>query len=129
MLLRTAEDHLVSEPPMPGSPTITVCFGGGEGESPDIGVLKIVVPPGATMPSHQHHGSDVVLIPLTGSIRLSSAGESVEVRVGDTVLVDRDESVSLSNPGDAVAELIVAAGPADFVAGIRAWSLISAAPA
>ncbi|MCW2133202.1 hypothetical protein B0G38_002377 [Arthrobacter sp. VKM Ac-2550] len=42
--------------------------------------------------------------------------------VGSSALVLKDEEVSLTNPGEEPAEVIVSAGPADFVVGIRQWS-------
>lgn len=121
MKLHKAVDCMVGGPALPDSPTITVYFGGGEGESPDIGVVRVVVPPGAGMPPHRHLGSDVVLVPVAGHVRITRGVESIDVHVGDAALIGRQETVSLSNPGEAEAELIVAAGPASFVAGIRAW--------
>ena len=73
------------------------------------------------MPAHSHNGSDVVVSVVTGQVRIEKAGECVDARAGDSVLVRKDEEVSLSNPGDAPAELFVAVGPANFIAGIRRW--------
>lgn len=121
MLLRKSEDLRASAPPPPDSPTITVYFGGGEGESEDVGVVRVTVPPGAGMPPHRHNGSDIVLVPVAGMVRLTRDEESIDVHVGDAALVGREEAVALTNPGAQEAEVIVAAGPATFVSTLRSW--------
>lgn len=120
MQLRTAADGLVRQAPAPNSPTVTVFFG-GDGDGRDVGLVKVTVPPGAGMPPHKHGGSDVILTPTTGRVRITKGEESIEVGVGDAALIGKDEAVALTNPGHDEAQVIVAAGPADFVAGIRAW--------
>ncbi|NYI66443.1 cupin domain-containing protein [Spelaeicoccus albus] len=111
---------MIRQPPAPDSPTVTVYFG-DETESPDVGMVRVDVPAGAGMPTHKHSGSDVILTPISGFVRVVKGEESVDVHVGDAVYITRDEAVSLANPGTQPARLIVAAGPANFVAGIRAW--------
>lgn len=64
------------------------------------------------MTAHRHNGSDVILTPTE---------ESIEVHAGDSAPVHKNEEVSLTNPGSQTVEIIVAAGPAHFVAGIRRW--------
>lgn len=105
---------------MPNSPTVTVVFGGEDG-SPDVGLVRVHVPPGARMPPHKHNGSDVILTPVAGSVRINNGVQSFDVQVGDSALIGRDEEVALSNPGSEPADLIVAAGPANFVTAVRAW--------
>lgn len=107
-------------PPVPNGPTVTVFFG-GEAGGPDVGVVRLEVPPGAGVPAHRHNGSDVILVPIEGYVRISNAEGSIDVRPGDCALVRKDEEVSLVNPGDGTARVIVAAGPANFVAGVRGW--------
>ncbi len=114
------DEGLLRQPPMPNAPTVTVLIGGVEG-GPDVGLVRVQVPPGAGMSAHRHQGSDVILTPTSGMVRITKGTESVEVNVGDSVLVGKDEAVALTNPGSEPADLLVAAGPANFVAGIRNW--------
>lgn len=107
-------------PPAPNTPTVEVLFGGDE-NSPDVGVVRVHVPVGAAMPEHDHGGSDVVLTPVVGVVEITHGDDTIHVGVGDAALVRKDERVSLRNPGDVVAEVIVSAGPPVFVAGIRTW--------
>lgn len=106
--------------PRQGGPVVTVLFGGDPG-GPDVGVVRVDVPPGGGMPEHTHGGSDVVLVPVEGTVVISQGSESITVETGSAALVRKDEAVSLANPGEETAQVIVAAGPADFVAGIRDW--------
>ena len=108
------------QPPVPNAPTVTVLLGGVE-DGPDVGLVKVAVPPGYGMAAHTHGGSDVILTPIAGMVRIVKDSESVDVHVGESVLVGKDEKVALSNPGDTPAEVLVAAGPANFVSGIRGW--------
>ncbi|GAA5227894.1 cupin domain-containing protein [Paeniglutamicibacter antarcticus] len=114
------DEGLLRQPPMPNAPTVTVLIGGVEG-GPDVGLVRVQVPPGAGMAAHRHQGSDVILTPTSGMVRITKGAESVDVNVGDSVLVGKDEAVALTNPGSEPADLLVAAGPANFVAGIRNW--------
>lgn len=118
-LIRQTEG-LVRKPAAPNSPTVTVVFGGEEG-GPDVGLVRVHVPPGAGMGAHRHGGSDVILTPTTGMVVIRKGQDSIEVQTGDSALVRKDEEVSLTNPGSQEAQVIVAAGPPGFVAGIRGW--------
>lgn len=118
MELLKVEDAEVRQPPAPNSPTITVYFGGEEG-GPDVGLLKVSVPVGARMGEHVHAGSDVILTGLTGRAQIVKGEQVAEIGPGDAVLVRKEEGVGLVNPGDEVAEVLVAVGPANFVAAVR----------
>lgn len=120
MELRQHTDRLLRKPPGEGTPTVTVLFG-GELDGPDVGVVRVEVPPGGAMPQHTHGGSDVVLVPVAGKVVISKGEESITVGTGDAALVRKDEAVSLANHGTETAQIVVAAGPANFVAGIRQW--------
>lgn len=106
--------------PMPNGPVATVLLG-GTGDSDDVGMIRVDVSPGAAMPPHRHHGSDVILTAVSGAVRISEGDDAVDVGNGDAVLVCKDELVGLSNPHDEPARLLVAAGPADFVDAVRRW--------
>lgn len=121
MQLRTAAEALVRRAPAPNSPTVSVYFGGDQ-DSADIGLVRVSVSAGSGMAPHRHYGSDVILVPTAGQVVITrEGGQEIEVAVGDAALIGRDESVALTNPGSQEAQLIVAAGPADFVTGIRSW--------
>lgn len=106
--------------PAPNGPTVEVLFG-GDGDTTDIGVIRITVPVGAAMPAHTHGGSDIVLMPQAGSVELTTDDASFDVQTGDAIFVDKNEAVALRNSGTTVAQLIVAAGPANFIAGVLQW--------
>ena len=115
MKLVTAQEVSKRRPNKENGPTISVYFG-GEGDSADIGVIKITVPPsGGGMAPHKHNGSDIVISPLSGSVVIAKEDESLEVKVGDSILILRDELVSLSNNNAEEAVVLVSAGPADFI--------------
>lgn len=113
-------EGLVRRPPVPDGPTVTVLFGGEPG-GPDVGVVRLEVPAGFGMPEHVHAGSDVVVVPVAGSVVISKGTESVTVSAGDAALIRKDEAVALQNPGADSARVVVAAGPPHFVGAIRQW--------
>lgn len=110
----------VHSPASPNAPTVTVYVGGPD-DPQDVGMVRVSIPAGAGMPPHKHNGSDVIISPVVGHVVITKGEESIEVHVGDAALVTRDEEVSLANPTDEVAEVIVSAGPADFISGILNW--------
>ncbi|HLS64589.1 MAG TPA: cupin domain-containing protein [Ruania sp.] len=126
MKLRTAADAAVRQPPLPDSPVISVFFGGAD-DPGDLGLLKVAVPAGAGMPPHRHHGSDVILIPVAGFVRIVKGEEAIDVYPGDAAFIDKDEAVSLTNPGNQDAQVFVAAGPTSFVRTVLAWAAVDAA--
>ncbi|WP_022918011.1 cupin domain-containing protein [Ruania albidiflava] len=126
MKLRTAADAAVRQPPLPDSPVISVFFGDAD-DPGDLGLLKVAVPAGAGMPPHRHHGSDVILIPVAGFVRIVKGEEQIDVYPGDAAFIDKDEAVSLTNPGSQDAQVFVAAGPASFVRTVLAWAAVDAA--
>lgn len=120
MQLRKGVEGLVRKPPRPDNPVTTVFFG-GEQDGPDVGLVRVPVPIGTGIRAHRHNGSDVILPPVAGWVRISKGEEVIEVRPGDAALIDKDEQVAVADPGTEGAHVIVAAGPVDFVAGIRRW--------
>lgn len=107
----------------PRTPSVTVLF--GEDDSTDVGMVRVSVPAGVGMPVHRHGGSDVILTPVAGAVRITDDDEVVDVGVGQTILILKDEAVALWNPHEELAEVIVAAGPAAFVSTIRSWPEVS----
>lgn len=101
-----------------GGPVAELVIGGQE-HGPAVGIVRLDVPPGASAPAHTHGGSDIVLLPIDGAVQITKGAESVTIAAGDALLVERSEEVSLVNPGPEHAHVIVAAGPANFVAHLR----------
>lgn len=122
MQLCTAADALLRKPHAENSPTVAVYFGGSSEEDSPVGLARVTVPARGGMPPHRHSGSEVILVPTRGRVLLTrEGGQELTVEVGDAALIGRYEAVALTNPDDAEAEVIVAAGPSNFVAGLRNW--------
>jgi quercetin dioxygenase-like cupin family protein len=120
MELMTSQDASVHSTHEPGTPSVAVFFG-GKNDSTDVGLVRVNLPAGTGMKSHRHTGSDVILTAVVGAVRVTKNDEVVDLVPGDALLIFKYESVSLSNPHDEPAELLVAAGPARFVSTIREW--------
>lgn len=111
------------KPPAPDAPTVEILFGADEGAN--LGVIRVEVPAGAGMPEHGHGGSDVIVMPTTGSIVMSQGDNEVAVNPGDAVLVPKDETVALRNPGNEVVHVLVAASPTNFLENVANWPAVS----
>ena len=69
----------------------------------------------------------MILIPVAGFVRIVKGEEQIDVYPGDAAFIDKDEAVSLTNPGSQDAQVFVAAGPASFVRTVLAWAAVDAA--
>ncbi len=120
MELRKLHDASVGAPAARNVPTVRIIFG-GEPDGLSIAMITVDVPAGTAMPQHGHSGSDIIVMPIIGTVNIAQGNEVVVVETGDAVLVTQREAVSLTNPGTEFARLVIAAGPADFVVGISGW--------
>jgi quercetin dioxygenase-like cupin family protein len=63
------------------------------------------------MPEHDHGVSEIVLIPLSGSVNLHHDGQARTLSAGMTAHIATGERVSLANPGAEPASLMVVTSP------------------
>jgi quercetin dioxygenase-like cupin family protein len=106
--------------PVPGGPTAALLT---TAETSDqVAVLHVELPAGATMPEHDHGASQIVLIPLAGSVELHHNGQSRTLTAGTAAAhIAIGERVSLANPGDQPASLMVVASPPEFAGRLASW--------
>ncbi len=82
--------------PQPSGPTVQVLIdeeaGGGQ-----LTVTRVVVPAGGEMREHDHGESQVLLVPLTGEVVLTGAGQHEIISLGTVALLERGERVGLTN--------------------------------
>ncbi|WP_406152128.1 cupin domain-containing protein [Streptomyces sp. NBC_01012] len=80
------------------------------------------LPVGGSMPEHDHGLSQIVLIPVAGTIELHHNGQTRTLQAGASAAhIAVGDRVSLSNPGDAPASLMVVASPPQFVDRLASW--------
>jgi quercetin dioxygenase-like cupin family protein len=91
--------------------------------SPHVAVVYLEIPAGGGMPGHDHGASEIVLIPLTGSIELSYGGQPRTLSVGMTAHIAVGERVRLANPVAEPAGLMVVVSPPQFAERLAAWPL------
>lgn len=109
MEVRKCGDGPERKPPAPAAPTVTVLFGGEPG-GPAVGVVSIEVPLGVAARAHAWRVRRHIVIPIVGTVTMSTANETITIDTGDAALVTKEEWVSLSNPGTNAAHLLVVAG-------------------
>ncbi|WP_028803952.1 cupin domain-containing protein [Streptomyces sp. 142MFCol3.1] len=109
-------------PPMSDGPTAALLTSAET--SDQVAVLHVELPAGAVMPEHDHGASQIVLIPLTGSVELHHDGQARTLTAGTAAAhIATGERVSLANPGAEPASLIVVASPPEFAGRLASWPL------
>lgn len=110
--------------PMPNGPTVALLTTTAE-TSDQVAVLHVELPAGATMPEHDHGASQIALIPLAGSVELHHKGQAWTLTAGAAAAhISTGERVSLANPGDQSASLMVVASPPEFAGRLASWPLV-----
>lgn len=81
------------------------------------------LPPGETIPTHKHPGSDEILFLQTGTARVHSGDSVREVHAGSTVFIPADTWISVSNIGGDVINLAFVFSAPGFEDFMRAESV------
>jgi quercetin dioxygenase-like cupin family protein len=86
------------------------------GETNHFAVIRVTVPPAATMPRHSHGDSEALLIPLDGELLLVSGYGCVERLVsGMLATVAAHERISVENHTAQPASMLICLAPPTFV--------------
>jgi quercetin dioxygenase-like cupin family protein len=96
-----------------------------------LGVVDVTVPAGAAMAEHAHGGSETLLIPQEGRLRLieSESGAVTELEPGCLATIPIGLHVSLENPETSDARMLVVLAPADFAGAVAGWPVVEQAAA
>lgn len=108
--------------PVPNGPVAEILIGADADQR--LGAVHVVVPPGGGMPPHDHGASETLLIPLSGHVRLADAeqgGDVTDLEPGALATIPVGQRVTLQNPTEEEARLLVILAPADFAARLRDW--------
>ena len=79
----------------------------------EISVIRQRQMPGGANPVHSHDREETIVV-LTGTISITTSGETADLRVGDAAIISPGESHQVVNCGDVPAEWLLVAP-----AGIR----------
>lgn len=91
----------------------------GELGSRHMSVTWIEVPPGASETLHSHEESEQVYVVVEGTGKMSAAGDTEELGVGDLALIPPATDHSIANDGDAELALLSVQSPAVSVAELH----------
>ncbi|MFS8199414.1 cupin domain-containing protein [Streptomyces sp. CWNU-52B] len=105
--------------PVAGGPTAAPLLTAATSDR--VAVVHLEIPPGGGLPEHDHGASQIVLIPVSGSVQVRHGGDVHTLAPGSAAHIDTGERVSLANPGTAPASLMVVASPPEFAARLEAW--------
>jgi quercetin dioxygenase-like cupin family protein len=81
------------------------------------------LPPGETIPTHRHPGSDEILFLQTGTARVHLGDSVREVHAGAIVFIPADTWISVSNIGGDVISLVFVFAAPGFEDFMRAESV------
>ncbi len=84
-------------------------------------VVHMEFPAGAGLPEHDHGASHIVLVSLTGTVELRQGERVGTLAQGAAAHIPAGERISLRNPGDQPATVMMVATPPDFVAHLASW--------
>jgi quercetin dioxygenase-like cupin family protein len=118
---RWESDGRLRRQAIPGGPLVEVVIGAEQGLG--LGVVDVTIPAGAAMPEHAHGGSEALLIPQAGRLRLVDAesGAVTELEPGVLATIPIGRRVALENPAATEARMLVVLAPPDFAATVAAW--------
>lgn len=103
----------VEEIRLPGITVRVLMDGPTTGAS--LSLVELHVLPGGSMPVPHHHvGFDEVLHSLSGKLRMTVAGQTVDVGAGESLLIARGEIHAFANPFEEPARLLCVFTPGVF---------------
>lgn len=105
--------------PIPGGPAAAVLT--TEKTSEKVAVIHVEIPAGGGMPEHAHGASEIVLIPLTGSVEVFQGEDKHTLAPGSAAHVATGERVGLTNTGTETVTLMVVASPPEFAERVAKW--------
>lgn len=108
--------------PLPGGPNVGILIAPDVSEQ--VAVAHVEIPPGGGMPEHDHGDSEIVLIPLAGSVELRHDGVSRTLTAGSAAHIATGERVALANTGTQPASLMVVASPPQFAESLASWPAV-----
>lgn len=117
--MRTTSLDSVSRSSSFAGADIDVLFEPGA-EAHQLGVIRVAIPVGAALPTHDHGESEALLVPLDGKVVLCAADDGHEepLRSGVIAVVAAYERVSVRNTGDQTAHMLVCMAPPTFVSAL-----------
>lgn len=89
-----------------GSVTIRHCFEPGEFKAPTRLCARLVLPPGASIGTHEHATEDEVYVILGGAGVLDDGVTHTRVQTGDAVLTGQGASHAIRNDGNVDLEIM-----------------------
>jgi quercetin dioxygenase-like cupin family protein len=122
MLIADTADAPRGRAPLPNGPTAAALIPPGTSER--VAVVQMEIPAGGGLPEHSHGPSEIVLIPLSGTLRLEHEGQARTLESGAAAHIATGERVSLNNPGTEPATLMLVASPPEFAIHLTEWPAV-----
>lgn len=91
------------------------------GGGAQLAMIRVTIPPGAVMPTHDHGASEALLIPEEGSLVFYDADQQPRrLKPGSVAVIAPHERVRAENPTDEAARLLICFSPPSFVEALPA---------
>lgn len=97
-------------------------------DSAQLAAIRVTVAAGARVGEHDHGTSDALLLPLAGRLTLRNRDDELQLAPGMIGSVAAGERVSVENPGEAPASMVVCFAPPTFVTALLAVAAGDAEP-
>lgn len=109
----------VHQAPLPNGPEVEVILDTGN----NLSVAHVSLPPGASMPDHDHGDAETVVLIRTGQVELASGDEVAILGPGKLALVGVGERVRIRNGSPEPASLMAVFAPRGFIDTFKEWPI------
>jgi quercetin dioxygenase-like cupin family protein len=120
-MLEIREVGRTHQAPVAGGPSVEILVGPETPERP-LELIRVQLPPGGGMPTHDHGPSAVLVTVQSGGVRIESDTQAATLEPGMSTLVERGERVAVTNTSaDEPATLLAVIVPPGFAETVSAW--------
>jgi quercetin dioxygenase-like cupin family protein len=124
-MLEIREDGRTYRAPFDGGPSVEVLLGSEVPERP-LELIRVQLPPGGGMPTHDHGPSAVLVTVQSGAVRIDSETQTGTLEPGRSALVERGERVAVTNSSTSdPATLLAVIVPPGFTDTFSSWPAIT----
>jgi quercetin dioxygenase-like cupin family protein len=92
-------------------------------DSGRFAVARVLIPPGGSIPEHDHGEAEALVVVQTGQVLIRSGDQQATLEPGMLVALKVGEGVRLDNVASEPVSLLAFFAPASFIQTLAAWPL------